>query len=265
MQTRLCRHALPMLFCAAGAIAPASAALTARASITDMHISVADLTPDDGQPAGFSIAGYHANLVTRLETANRYHFDSDSPAAGMPGRAELGAPGMGTATYTSGAIGEVVAENHLEATAISLSADGSQNWRLDLLPHSRLLIQGSMMVEALWTPQPYAWDYFAEGAAHLAFSVEGGPGFEVSHFYRFSGNNQRQEVRETEDYKFVYENASDSAMAVYFTGGAWVGGRANVSAVPEPGALSMLLVGIALLPAWRRPQRAASQPRQEAP
>lgn len=262
MQTRLYRRALPVLFCAASAIAPASAALTSRARISEMRISVADLTPDDDQPAGFSIADYRTNLVTRLETADRYRTDSDRPAAGMPGRAEIGVPGIGMATFTSGAIGEVISENHVATTAINLSSEGSQNWRLDLLPHSRLLIQGSMMVEALWTPQPNAWDYFAEGAARLTFSAEVGPSFQVSHWYRFSGNNQTQEVREAEDYTYVYENASDSVIAINYSG--LVGGHARVSAVPEPGALPMLLVGIALLPAWHRQRRAASQPRRVA-
>lgn len=255
---------LSVLFCTVCAAAPASAALTAHASISDMRITVIDLTPDDGKQAGFSIAGYGANLVTRLETAGHSDFDSDSPAAGMPGRAEVSAPGMRTATFTSGAIGELISDSYLGASAISLSAEGSQNWRLDLLPNSGLVIRGSMTVEALWTPQPYASEYFAEGAAYMTFAAEGSPPFEVAHVYRISGSNAAQEVRESEDYMYVYENAGDAAMPVYFNGGAWVHGRAIVSAVPEPGALPMLLIGIALLPGWRR-RGAASRPCKETP
>jgi MYXO-CTERM domain-containing protein len=266
MQTRFSRRTLPVLFCAAYFAAPASAGLVARASISDMRISVVDLTPDDGEPAGFNLGVYSVNLVARIETDGQSDSDSDSPAAGMPGRAEVSAPGMGAAIYTSGALGEIIAENHLAASNISLSAEGYQYWGLNLLPHSRLVIQGSMTVEAIWTPQPYAWDYFAEASAGMSFAAWGGPPpFQVGHGYRFSGNNSAQQVRETEDYTYVYENVGDSVVSVYVNGGAWVGGRASVSAVPEPGALPMLLAGIALLPAWCRRRRAALQHRREVP
>lgn len=233
------------------------AALSASTTLSNVQWNVIDLTPGDGQAAGYdAVAAPHYRQVrTEIFSTAPLYLASDIKTTGDDSVELDSAITFGNA-WANGHAGPAFLDGHVATFADatlgvggSVSSNMSGGFDFVLRPHTRLEISG----RAAWadlhqgsdgTASLWAESYFQAGELagddpsppiHFQIVRSTGPGWADSTGYQ--------------DFTLVYLNDTDQALSTNF----YMSINANVAyAVPEPATYAMLGAGLALLAGMTR-------------
>ncbi|WEF32487.1 PEP-CTERM sorting domain-containing protein [Pseudoduganella chitinolytica] len=228
----------------------AHAALSASTTLGNVQWHVIDLTPGDGQSAGYDPvdAPHYRQVRTEIFSTAPFYLTSDIQTTGEDSMELDSAIAFGTAAAGAHA-GPAFLDGRVTALGDpslgrngSVSSNMSGGFDFVLRPHTRLEISG----RASWadlhqgsngTASIRAESYFQAG--ELAGDDPAPP----IHFQLRRGTMTGwADSADYQNFTLVYLNDTDRARSTNF----YMSLHANVTnAVPEPGAIAMLLVGLA--------------------
>ncbi|QBE65120.1 PEP-CTERM sorting domain-containing protein [Pseudoduganella lutea] len=230
----------------------------ATSSISNVRFDVLDLTPADGNPAGYDILSTHSSLFASAYTSTAEYYAAGYPTPAIPAALRLGLGGSVAEARTSGALADVFAGAIGDASLGGYGAVGgtsNQAVHFMLRPHTVLTIGGhlSTLAERWGTPAEY---YDVVGMAHVG--IIDGDGYTFTQFTRqslaFADWPDRMMVED--DFMLAFANGSGEyrPVSVYFQALSNVTRMA--APVPEPAAGWLLCAGLLALAARRVVRRA---------
>lgn len=233
----------------------AHAALSTSTTLGNVQWNVIDLTPADGQAAGYTPldAGHYRQVRTNVFTVappqDVTGFDSTTDAAASLASAQaLGDAGAGANAGPGFSAAQVTAFGGASfAGGGGATANFSGGFDFTLLPHTRLEISGRVTWQGALAGDdgtPLA------GRAYLLVGSVSGqePPFPISFELDRAFSTGAPGSSGYEDFTLVYLNETDAPLTADF----YVSANASVSAVPEPGEWALLLGGMGILAAWTR-------------
>ncbi|MCW7537977.1 hypothetical protein OOT46_08955 [Aquabacterium sp. A7-Y] len=231
--------------------APAAAATTAFASLTQLQIVVADLAPDDGVDASFTIEGGRFVYFSGRADEDD-HRSLDGPeflpeeTVSFGGATVVGAPDrlVAEATHPGG------------VASWEWFASGSTSGRMILSPNTSLTVSGVLSAGARCFSSPCG---HGSGGASVVLGTD----FETVGGLALDGGTEPGRLpSRTESFSFVYDNRSSDSAALGLN--IVTGARVSAAPIPEPQTYALLAVGLGAVCAWVRgaSQGQASERRQ---
>ncbi len=220
-------------------------------SLSNRQLSVIDLTPNDGQAAGFSLLSHEAYISASSSPPGESPRWVSRPLA----RGESASIGLThNALQLNGS-----AQGSLGNPSLSLTSGTplvpyswtslryAQYTKITLQPHSVLLLTGTAAAQML---QPDA-NVLIQNSVGATFYVGVYDSYSAYSLDFWSLNKPQWQARE--DFSISYANFSDSSQVISMK----IENVIDIQPVPEPGTWAMLGGGLLLLGAWTRRQRTA--------
>lgn len=222
----------------------AHAAGTAFAGISNVQLTVADLTPDDGVAAGYDIGP----LYTELAAFTLSESQSSYPDPYQADHVRVGHGGSYSQASVGSTLGDLAAESAADADLGmfgTIQGFSLQTIWLTLRPHTALTIGGQAATMAQRVPGNDV-DYFAE--SYLGILAADQDWHQLSWLEYESRVLPEEDLyhAQVHDFQFGYANDSDESMTVILQLSASNYIRV-LPAVPEPAAWAMLAAGLAVL------------------
>ncbi|HEX8405204.1 MAG TPA: PEP-CTERM sorting domain-containing protein [Duganella sp.] len=248
----LFRTVLPVLAACVLAAGPAQAGAAGATRIGDVTLGVIDLTPQDGDRAGYTIDSFDGRLIVYTDTRNTGGgFDPTilKPAPFTAGRALVTHDSAIAEAATSGAVGDVSARAST-GTALGVdnmgSAESEQRLWLTLAPHTLLTVAGNVVTQATRS--------LGAGEGYRVFSwasidITDRDMITTSYLTRESALIWGENIgaaSNSEYFTLAFANPGAAAMAISLNFLAYTDVTVAASAVPEPATYGMLLAGLLL-------------------
>lgn len=242
------------------------AAATSSASFSGLQLSVIDLTPGDGQAAGFLTGLQHSTLDASVWSRSLPNDDWDivsdqRSAAGLVASTVNASQSGATAHGSSnGLLGDVSTTSTLPNTPTpsGLTAQGNSTQTVEIVikPHSVLVLQGQLLLTANQQADPsHIYNLHADAYIHI--------NNEELQFSRFVDSSlSNPNASNAMNFWVAYSNtgSSDKLALLDFHVSTYSRAWASVppQPVPEPASYAMLGAGLALVAALRRKRPAAT-------
>lgn len=248
------------------AMAPATADGLADAAITDVHLGVLDLTPQDALAAGFTLEAVRPALSAILYGEGADYYSAGYPGPDVPASIALALGDSVIAARTDGALGSV--SSRAVGTPMLGSygygtASASEEVRVMLAPHSVLTIGGHL--SSLAYRNGPVRDYDAVGLTTVSIVDANGYTFTQLARQSLSYADWPDRMAIDEDFMLAFANgtAERQAVSVYFQ--AWSEVTRSLAPVPEPCALAMLVAGLGVMAIGRKRSRSRHLPQARRP
>ena len=242
------------------------AAATSSASFSGLQLSVIDLTPGDGQAAGFRTGLQHSTLdasVLSWSVPNdNWDIVSDQRSAAGQVASTVNASQSGAAAHGSsnGLLGDVSTTSTLPNTpappGLIAQGNSSQTVEIVIKPHSVLVLQGQLLLAANQEAAPSrTYDLHADAYIHI--------NNEELQFSRFVDSSlSNPNASNAMNFWVAYSNTGSSDKLALLDFHVSTYSRTWVSVppqpVPEPAGYAMLGAGLALVAALCRKRSAAT-------
>lgn len=235
-------------FLAAGAVQADASGTTSFSNIT---LGVIDLTPQDGNSAGYVIDSFDSRLIAYTDSRNTggsYSPVTIHPAPYTAGEALVTLGAASAHATTTGVTGDVTARANASAglglNNIS-SAESEQRLWLTLAPHTLLTISGNVLTQASRTLgagegyRVFTWAALDVTDSDVVTSTT------LTRESPLIWGESATSAYNSEFFTLAFANPGDAGMAVSLNFLAYA--DVTIAAVPEPASYAMLLAGLLLL------------------
>lgn len=238
---------------AACGIAAANPSVVAVSQMNNVQFGVIDLTPSDGQTAGFVINGSEAgvgrHLVDRSPGGMEWH-DRHAIVRGM-GESAFYTSGPSFAGYSYDQAGimraDIAAYDNL-AVRGEAGASVFRNYTVTIAPHSVLTVRGDASTSIARTDVG-SRDSLGYVYANALIRTWEGTVTSFHHLVETSADSSEESW--SENFYLMFANPTDSDAKVLVDTYVAASGTI-VSSIPEPSAYAMLAAGLMLMGALRR-------------